>query len=103
MGTVSAIDVSSTYFRVTYELHPSKCKESIVDFSKNKQVFDPITVDGVHIPVVSKANVLGLTISNNLLWFTSYLNARRQTVTINNIISSEKNTGCPKKSGTIKK
>ena len=50
------------------KLHPGKCKELIVDFSKNKQVFDPITVDGVRIPVVSKANVLGLTISNNLLW-----------------------------------
>lgn len=50
------------------KLHPGKCKERIVDFSKNKQVFDPITVDGVRIPVVSKANVLGLTISNNLLW-----------------------------------
>ena len=50
------------------KLHPGKCKELIVDFSKNKHVFDPITVDGVCIPVVSKANVLGLTISNNLLW-----------------------------------
>ena len=50
------------------KLHPGKCKELIVDFSKNKQVFDPITVDGVRIPVVSKASVLGITISNNLLW-----------------------------------
>ena len=49
------------------KLHPGKCKELIVDFSKNKQVFDPITVDGVRIPVVSKATLLGLTISNNLL------------------------------------
>ena len=40
----------------------------MVDFSKNKQVFDPITVDEVRIPIVSKANGLGLTISNNLLW-----------------------------------
>ena len=50
------------------KLHPGKCKELIVDFSNNKQVFDPITVDGVRIPVVSKANIIGLTISNNLLW-----------------------------------
>ena len=50
------------------KLHPGKCKELIVDFSKNKHVFDPITIDGVRIPVVSKANVLGLTISNSLLW-----------------------------------
>lgn len=28
------------------KLHPGKCKELIVDFSKNKQVFDPIAVDG---------------------------------------------------------
>ena len=49
------------------KLHPGKCKELIVDFSKNKHVFDPITVDGVRIPAVSKANVLGLTIPNNLL------------------------------------
>ena len=50
------------------KLHPGKCKELIVDFSKNKHVFDPIPVDGACIPVVSKGNVLGLTISNNLLW-----------------------------------
>ena len=50
------------------QLHPGKCKELIVNFSKNEHVFDPITVDGVCIPVVSKAKVPGLTISNNLLW-----------------------------------
>jgi hypothetical protein len=49
-------------------LHPGKCKELIVDFSRDKQIFDPITIDGESIPVVSKAKVLGLTISNNLLW-----------------------------------
>ena len=31
-------------------------------------VFDPIAIDEVCIPVVSKAKLLGLTISNNLLW-----------------------------------
>ena len=50
------------------KLHPGKYKELIVDFSNNKQVFDPITVDGIRIPVVYKANVIGLTTSNNLSW-----------------------------------
>ena len=48
------------------QLHPRKCKELIVDFSRDKRVFYPI--DGICIPVVSKAKVLGLTISNNLSW-----------------------------------
>ena len=50
------------------ELHPGKCKELIVDFSKNKQVFDSIKIKGECIPVVSEAKILSLTISNNLLW-----------------------------------
>ncbi len=50
------------------QLHPRKCKELIVDFSRDKQVFDPITIDRIRIPVVSKAKVLGHTISNNLSW-----------------------------------
>ncbi len=50
------------------QLHPRKCKELIVDFSRDKRVFDPITIDGICIPVFSKAKVLGLAISNNLSW-----------------------------------
>jgi hypothetical protein len=54
------------------QLNPGKCKELIVDFSRvfnrDKHIFYPITIDGECIPVVSKAKVLGLTISNNLLW-----------------------------------
>ena len=46
------------------KLHPGKCKELIVDFSKNKQVCDPITVDGVRIPVVSKATTYCGTITS---------------------------------------
>ncbi len=50
------------------QLHPRKCKELIVYFSRDKRVSDPITIDGLCIPVVSKAKVLCLTISNNLSW-----------------------------------
>ena len=50
------------------QLHPRKVKELIVDFSTDKQVFYPITIDRICIPVVSKAKVLDLTISNNLSW-----------------------------------
>jgi hypothetical protein len=49
-------------------LHPGKCKELVVDSIRDKQFFYPIMIDGECIPVVSKAKVLGLTISNNLFW-----------------------------------
>ena len=65
-AAVTSVEVWS---RVNHmQLHPRKCKELIVDFSRDKRVFDPITIDGICIPVVSKAKVLGLTISNNLSW-----------------------------------
>ena len=67
-GALSNAQAAVTSVQNNMKLHPGKCKELIVDFSKNKQVFDPIMVDGVRIPVVSKANLLGHTISNNLLW-----------------------------------
>ena len=67
-GALNNAQAAVTSVQNNMKLHPGKCKELIVDFSKNKQVFDPITVDGVRIPVVSKANLLGLTISNSSLW-----------------------------------
>ena len=53
-----------------------------------------------HSILIGKLEHYGIRgVGNN--WFTSYLNARRQTVTINNIISSEKNISCVIPQGSV--
>ena len=50
------------------ELNPVKCKEFIIDFKQRKQQFDPILINNQPIEVVHHAKILGLTVSDNLLW-----------------------------------
>ena len=50
------------------QLNTEKCKEMIIDFKKQKHSFDPITVEGKELDVVNHAKILGVTISNTLLW-----------------------------------
>ena len=40
----------------------------IIDFKKQKHLFDPITVDGKEFDTVNHAKILGVTVSNNFLW-----------------------------------
>ena len=40
----------------------------IIDFKKQKHLFDPITVEGKELHIVNHAKILGETVSNNLLW-----------------------------------
>lgn len=39
-----------------------------VDFKKNRHAFQPVTVDGKDLYVVSSAKILGVTLSNDLTW-----------------------------------
>ena len=50
------------------QLNIEKCKEMIIDFKKQKDSFDPISVKGKEFDVVNHAKILGVTVSNNLLW-----------------------------------
>lgn len=50
------------------QLNTEKCKEMIIDFKKQKDLFDPISVEGKEFDIVNHAKILGVTVSNNLLW-----------------------------------
>ena len=49
-------------------LNPDKCKELRISFARNPEAFDPVSIDGNEIEVVSSAKLLGITISDNLTW-----------------------------------
>ena len=50
------------------QLNTEKCKEIIIDFKKEKNSFDPIVIEGKELDIVNHAKILGVTVSNNLLW-----------------------------------
>ena len=50
------------------QLNTEKCKEMIIDFKKEKNSFDPIVIEGKELDIVNHAKILGVTVSNNLLW-----------------------------------
>ena len=50
------------------QLHPEKCKELRISFSKNPVVLDKVTLNGKEIELVESAKLLGVTITNNLTW-----------------------------------
>ena len=50
------------------QLNTDKCKEMIIDFKKQKHSFDRVPVEGKALDIVSHAKILGMTVSNNLLW-----------------------------------
>ena len=50
------------------QFNTDKCKEMIIDFKKQKHSFDRISVEGKALDIVSHAKILGMTVSNNLLW-----------------------------------
>ncbi len=50
------------------QLNTNKCKEMIIDFKKQKHSFDRISIEGKALYIVSHAKILGMTVSNNLLW-----------------------------------
>ena len=48
------------------QLHPEKCKELRISFSREPVVLDQVTVNGKEIELVDSAKLLGVIISNNL-------------------------------------
>ncbi len=50
------------------QLNTDKCKEMIIDFKKQKHSFDRISVEGKALDIVSHTKILGMTVSNSLLW-----------------------------------
>ena len=57
------------------ELNEDKCKELIIDFSRNSNrsnMLAPIMVNGKELELVSHAKILGLTVSSDLKW-TAYV------------------------------
>lgn len=50
------------------QLNVDKCKELTLDFKKIKQSFAPITINGLDLDLVNEVKILGVTITDNLLW-----------------------------------
>ena len=65
-GIVNEVTTWSNKNRV--QLHPDKCKELRITFSKQPPTFDPLIINGNEIEVVKSAELLGVTISNDFTW-----------------------------------
>ena len=50
------------------QLNNDKCKELRITFSKQKQAFPPIIINGKGVETVKSAKLLGVTISDDLSW-----------------------------------
>ena len=50
------------------QLHPEKCKELRITFSKNPSVLNPLIVNGKEIETVDNVKLLGVTMSSDLTW-----------------------------------
>jgi len=65
----SAVDtLASSAAAYKFQLNEAKCKELRISFSTKNKIFDPVVINGKGIECVSKAKVLGMTISYNLKW-----------------------------------
>ena len=50
------------------QLNADKCKEMVIDFKRQKQQFDAITINSKELELVSSAKVIGVIISSSLQW-----------------------------------
>ncbi|CAB3999917.1 RNA-directed DNA polymerase from mobile element jockey-like, partial [Paramuricea clavata] len=72
-GNVSTAQNIADYIKQWSEenrlkLHPDKCKELRISFSKDPVVLDQVILNGKEVEIVESAKLLGVTISNNLTW-----------------------------------
>ena len=63
------------------QLKETKCKELRISFSRPNKVFEPITINGKNVEVVTSTKLLGLTISNDLKWNTHISNTCKKVST----------------------
>ena len=76
-AAVAALDWSC---KNKLQLNVVKCKEMVIDFKKQKNSFDPISLDRKELDTVNKVKILGLSISNNLLWNDHINNIVKKTI-----------------------
>ena len=49
------------------QLHPTKCKEFRIQFSKREYIAEPIIIGG-QLEIVKSAKILGVTLTDDLRW-----------------------------------
>ncbi|CAB4027200.1 Hypothetical predicted protein [Paramuricea clavata] len=75
------------------QLNADKCKEMVIDFKRQKQQFDAITINSKELELVSSAISSSLqftwygVMGQLLNWFKDYLNHRYQRVVIDGVAS----------------
>ena len=45
-----------------------KCKEMIIDFSKEKREFPPVLIDNVPVDRIKSVCIMGVSLQDNLKW-----------------------------------
>ena len=50
------------------KLNVTKCKETVVDFSKRRRNFPLLVIDNIEIERANSARILGIMIQNNMNW-----------------------------------
>ena len=50
------------------QLHPTKCKEFRIQFSKREYIAEPIIISGQQLEIVKSAKILGVTLTDDLRW-----------------------------------
>ena len=51
-----------------FQLNTDKCKEIHISFSKNNAHLPPLYINGQELEVVQNTKLLGVTITDNILW-----------------------------------
>ena len=61
-------EVASWTAQNKMKLNVSKCKELIVQFSKDKLFFAPLVLEGTPVEIAESVKILGLTVQNDMKW-----------------------------------
>ncbi len=62
-----------------FQINESKCKEIRISFAPSTREFQPISINGKNVELVTSVKLLGLTISDNLKW-NSHISYKGQIV-----------------------
>ena len=61
-------DLSKQVSTARFQINEDKCKELRITFARSKTNFDPIKINSKSTDFVKKANILGVTLSNDRKW-----------------------------------